>query len=422
MSRSFFRSVLICPLVFVLACMAWLATTTAAQAQESVQAAATHFVIGSGTAASCESQDAANALDQAVKQQDEITFDCGSAPVTIIVNTNVVTRSVVIDGAGLVTLSGANLRQIFLLSGSANLTLNNLTLTDGQGFGGAAIAVNSAQASATINNSFLISHDSGNNNGGAVYNVGTLTINNSTLGSNRSGSFGGAIFNNGGTVTVRNTTIINNEAQQGGGIWHSEGTVTVENSIIRFNRSTGAGGGLHIDTGTVNVTNSTFYDNRATGGGGGIYMRGNNLTITNSTFTQNRANTAGALWNFSGTTTVKNTIFNNSRLLDDSAASLNCDGPAVVSAGRNIISDNSCVPNPGNMGDLLGTDPKLEAFINDNGGPTRSFMLLADSPAIDYALDCPATDQRGIARPLGTGCDVGAIEYATFTYLPLINY
>lgn len=382
--------------------------------------AAPQVVIGSGTAASCQSQEAANALSDAVAAGGEITFNCGDAPVVIPVNTNATDKTVTIDGGGLVTLSGEDARQIFFLFGSANLTLSNITLVDGAGFAGAAISVSTAQASATINNSFLISHDSGTSNGGAIYTVGTLVINNSSIGASHSGGFGGAIFNNGGTVTVKNTTIINNEAQQGGGIWQSEGSVRIENSAIRFNRASGEGGGLHMDVGTATVENSTFYENVATGGGG-IYMRGTTLTITNATFTHNRADTGGALWNFAGTTTVKNTIFTNSRTMNDSNSSLNCDGPAVTSAGRNIVSDNTCVPNPSSVDDLLGTDPKLEPFINDNGGPTRSFMLLPDSPAIDYARDCPATDQRGVARPVGANCDVGAVEYAAFAYLPLIT-
>lgn len=384
------------------------------------QPAAPHVVIGSGTAASCQTQDAANALSNAVAAGGEITFACGTAPVVMTVNTNATDQTVTIDGGGLVTLSGEDTRQIFLLSGSATLTLNNITLADGAGFAGAAIGITSPQARATLNHTFLISNDAGTSNGGAISNVGTLVINNSSLGANRSGNFGGAIFNNGGTVTIKNTTIINNDARQGAGIWISEGAVTLENSAIRTNRATAEGGGLHIDVGTVTITNTTFFDNQASGGGG-IYMRGTALTITNATFNRNRADSGGALWNFAGTTTVKNTIFNDSLNTNSSSSSLNCDGPSVISAGRNIVSDNSCVPNPGNVNDLLGTDPKLEPFINDNGGPTRSFMLRPDSPAIDYARTCPATDQRGVKRPIGPNCDVGAVEYASLLYLPLVT-
>ena len=56
-------------------------------------------------------------------------------------------------------------------------------------------------------------------------------------------------------------------------------------------------------------------------------------------------------------------------------------------------------------------DPRIGALA-DNGGPTRTRALLAGSPAIDAAsaTDCPATDQRGVARPQGAGCDMGSFE------------
>lgn len=413
MSQSLLRSLLRTILLFT------LFSTLGAPVVFASAPDATHVVIGDGTAASCQTPDAANTLSSAVAAGGEITFSCGDAPVIMNVNTNATDKTVTIDGGGLVALSGDNVRQIFLVLGSGKLTLNNITLVDGEGFAGAGVSVSTPQASAIINNAFLLSNNAGTNNGGAIYNVGTLAITNSTLGANSTTGFGGAIFNNGGTVTISNTTIINNEALQGGGIWHSEGTVTVANSAIRSNRASDDGGGLHIDVGTVSVVNSTFYDNRAVGGGG-IYMRGNSLTITNSTFTHNRADTAGALLNSAGTTRVKNSIFNDSRTTNDVASSLNCDGPAVISDGRNIVSDMTCVPNPSGVGDLLGVDPKLEPAINDNGGPTRTFMLLPDSPAIDYARNCPATDQRGVGRPVGADCDTGAVEFARFSYLPLV--
>jgi hypothetical protein len=230
---------------------------------------------------------------------------------------------------------------------------------------------------------------------------------------------GGAVFNNGGTVMITNSTLISNQAFEGGAIFHSGGSVTVENSAVRSNIATDEGGGIHIDVGTVTVVNSTFYDNRAAGGGG-IYMRGDSLTITNATFNRNRSDIGGALWNFSGQTRVKNTILANSRNTNDTNSSLNCDGPPAISEGRNIVTDNTCVPSPSTVGDLLSTDPMLEPFLNDNGGPTRTFMLLPDSPAIDYGLGCPTRDQRGVPRPIGLACDVGAVEYGWVVFLPLV--
>jgi len=46
-------------------------------------------------------------------------------------------------------------------------------------------------------------------------------------------------------------------------------------------------------------------------------------------------------------------------------------------------------------------------------GTTKTHALANNSPAIDAAPDdvnCPAIDQRGVARPQGTLCDIGAFE------------
>jgi hypothetical protein len=83
--------------------------------------------------------------------------------------------------------------------------------------------------------------------------------------------------------------------------------------------------------------------------------------------------------------------------------------------GYNLSSDSYCsFTQPG---DLQNTDPSL-AVLEDYGGPTLTHALLPGSPAIDSGTDtgCPATDQRGIARPFdgdndGTPvCDRGAFE------------
>jgi hypothetical protein len=377
-------------------------------------------VIGAGTATSCQSDTARNALSSAVSAGGTITFDCGPAPVVMPVNTNATDQTVVIDGGGLVSLSGQDVRQLFVVVGSGDLTVKNLSLLDGAGFAGAAIAVTSPLAKATIQNSYLTSNDAGDANGGAISNVGTLIIEDSSLGSNLTTKYGGAVFNNGGQVIIRNSTLISNQAQQGGGVFHSAGSLTMESSAVRSNTATTQGGGLHVDVGMATIVNSTFFDNRAAGGGG-IYTRGDQLVITNSTLNRNRADIGAALWNFQGQTRLKNTILAGSRNTQDTADSLNCDGPTALTEGRNIVSDTTCVPFPSGAGDLLSTDPRLDPFIRDNGGSTRSFMPLADSPAIDYGLGCPPADQRGVPRPIGPDCDVGSVEYGWVLFLPEVT-
>jgi hypothetical protein len=407
------------PLFLVVILLVGLAPLTAIVSGPNLAAAAA--VIGTGSAASCQTEAARNALSAAVAAGGTITFDCGSSLMTMPVNTNSTNKSVIVDGGGLVKLSGENLRQIFFVYGNGDLTLKNISLIDGANFDGAALSVSDSTARATILNSFLTSNDAGGEFGGAIFNKGTLVVEDSSIGSNSTTQFGGGIFNNNGSVTVRRSTLISNQARDGGAIFHVGGSLLIEESAIRSNTASNYGGGIHIDIGTATVVNTTFYDNRADGGGG-IYMRGDGLTVTNSTFNLNRSDIGGALWNAGilNHTSLKNSILANSRTTDNGSSSLNCDGLTTTSLGRNIVSDNTCVPNPSSTGDLLSTDPQLEAFLADNGGPTRNFMLLPGSPAIDYGLGCPDIDQRGIPRPIGVACDVGSVEYGWLVFLPAI--
>lgn len=88
----------------------------------------------------------------------------------------------------------------------------------------------------------------------------------------------------------------------------------------------------------------------------------------------------------------------------------------VVSAGHNLIEDlTGCVVTGTLIGNITGVDPRL-SILQDNGGPTNTHALLPGSPAIDAGDDaaCAAppvsgVDQRGIARPQGAHCDIGAL-------------
>ncbi len=90
------------------------------------------------------------------------------------------------------------------------------------------------------------------------------------------------------------------------------------------------------------------------------------------------------------------------------------------SLGYNLADDSSCtLSGPGDENNVTpgaGLDPK---GLQSNGGPTQTIALLPSSPAVDYipVADCTdtngnpvITDQRGVSRPQGKGCDVGAYE------------
>jgi len=80
--------------------------------------------------------------------------------------------------------------------------------------------------------------------------------------------------------------------------------------------------------------------------------------------------------------------------------------------------------------DRVGTSnaPKLGALTN-NGGPTQTRLPQVGSPLIDAIplASCQAdgasgisTDQRGVSRPQGNGCDIGAVEVSVAAPAPIV--
>jgi hypothetical protein len=91
----------------------------------------------------------------------------------------------------------------------------------------------------------------------------------------------------------------------------------------------------------------------------------------------------------------------------------NCFGSTfIVSDGHNIDSLNQCGFT--STGDQVNTNPLLGP-LQDNGGPVQTMALLAGSSAIDTGdnAGCPGSDARGVLRPAGAACDIGAFEIAT---------
>jgi hypothetical protein len=91
----------------------------------------------------------------------------------------------------------------------------------------------------------------------------------------------------------------------------------------------------------------------------------------------------------------------------------------IADLGDNISSDGTADFASGSSYNF--TDPLLGPLAN-NGGPTLTMALLADSPAIAFAnsATAPPDDQRGYARPAGVGViDLGAYQFgASQTYYP----
>ncbi len=150
-----------------------------------------------------------------------------------------ITTAVVIQN-GTITRNSANLFRFFVHSGSSSLTLNNITLSNG-------------------NPEW---------DGGAIWGIGspTLIINNSRIVGN-SGNFGGAIFiPSSGTAVITNTLLSGNRATSPGGAIRSRGNLTLNNSTIAANFTTAGtegGGGIANNSGTVVLNNSIVHGNEA---------------------------------------------------------------------------------------------------------------------------------------------------------------
>ncbi|HEX4108376.1 MAG TPA: choice-of-anchor Q domain-containing protein [Solirubrobacteraceae bacterium] len=246
------------------------------------------------------------------------------------------------------------------------------------------------------------------------------------------GGPGGAVENYGAALTLSQDEILNSEACAGGGVANIEGgTLNVDQTLID-NDTTDCSpyeGGAIFNDGTLNVVNSTISDNSSSEAGGIYVLKGQEQdTIANSTIAFNDSvptggggaiGGGGGLDLQGGTNTVQDTIlaYNESQSSSDpNPEPLNCSG-FNASLGDNVETGTDCAFTA--SGDQQNTDPMLSypSFTGlgpppqDNGGPTDSFELDPNSPAIDTGGNACAgatVDQRGVQR--GAPCDVGAVE------------
>ncbi len=250
---------------------------------------------------------------------------------------------------------------------------NRSTSTTSTGTGGAIFI--SGEASADITQSHF-TNNLANYGGGAVASSSTtiFSISDSTFTSNSGGFGGGAIYPNGDLATIENSTFINNTADSGGALHSNADSVTVDNSTFVGNSAVNKGA-IDSRVGTITVNNSTFSGNTASGLGdtlGDQPPQGGDLKVRNSIISGPGAD--------------------------------NCDG-SVVDLGNNLSwpAGNDC---PGTQ-----ADPALGALA-DNGGQTETISISTGSPAIDAGNNatCTSSDQRGVSRPQGIACDIGAFE------------
>jgi CSLREA domain-containing protein len=266
------------------------------------------------------------------------------------------------------------------------------------------------------------------------------------------GGDGGGIGNVGGTVSVSDSTIEGNVAGHGApGGWGGGQPDTTSGANAGAGGNGGSGGGISTRGGTLSIVNSTVALNAAGGGGDGgrggtgsssggnggnggnggdgggmAVARGATAALRSVTTVGNRAAGGGAGGGPGGPSTsmgvagkpgaagVTGGVFSGGArtTLRDSLVAQNAGGncASVADGGHNLSFRGGGCPRS-----FISRDPKLRP-LHDNGGPTLSMSLQRGSAAIDRIpvrdAGCPATDQRGVRRPGGRACDIGAYEVA----------
>ncbi len=286
------------------------------------------------------------------------------------------------------------------------------------------------------------SHVDGNTtdgDGGAIYTDedGDVTVIDSTVDGNTADGPGGAIFTLEGDVTIVNSTVNGNRADDRGGAISGEADVTVINSTIARNAAVAhVGGGIWARS-DLFVTNSTISNNYAEGQGGGVLAAGN-VGLVYSTVLDNVAPVAanvGAGQELMAFGSVIGPTSTDPFGGQIQPTGTNCRIISSSSSGYNRVSDGSCgLTGPG---DVVGGEDPMLAVLGDNGGLGETRMPLPNSPVLDripvgdcsfapfgydlegeqhlgeFGIDPLApvtTDQRGVGRAQGEGCEVGAVE------------
>lgn len=317
---------------------------------------------------------------------------------------------------------------VILLWDGAHASIQGSDIDDNTGVNGGAVYI-TEDASLLLEDSSMSGNKSLDGSGGGIYNRGTVTLTRVTFDGNSTTSDknGGGLYNEFGLALLTDVTFSNNQSEDGGGMANYNSTAYLTNLTFRDNKAIGGNGGGLIDNYSLtNLVNVTFSNNLASFSGGGYYSRGSIAALTNVTFFGNAAQSGGGIVysevDIGDSLTLKNTIVGDSTMGGDCDVYQN--NGEITSAGFNISSDRTCNEYFDHPSDQTNIDLLLGPLAA-NGGYTWTHIPQAGSPAIDegQCLAQISTDQRGISRPQGPACDIGAVErkeMENVVYLPLV--
>jgi CSLREA domain-containing protein len=341
-----------------------------------------------------------------------------TASTTIINAASLGARVIHIDGASAaVSISGLKIRDGFsdaygggiYVADATSLALSFVEVSSNHAdYNGGGLAIES-YIDATIVGSLIANNTSDDSGGGISYaSGGILAMTSSIVSANQANgtySDGGGIYASGSVILSTCTVASNGAGDSGGGLYIS-GSLSATNSTISGNSAGSDGGGIYFYYPDASeLKNTTISGNSAVDYGGGLARTGSTaVTLTHTTLANNSADLIG------GGSAIANT---NGMVLKNSAVSGTCQNASATSLGGNLESpgDNCGLNQPTDQVAVTAGQLALGPLAYYGGG-TRTHMPAVSSLAVDHAraVYCLAADQRGVARPQGPACDVGAVE------------
>jgi serine/threonine protein kinase len=339
----------------------------------------------------------------------------------------------------------------FRITGNTAQEINVIPLSAHQPFGNLGVAARGTSGGSIVSEVALsISHSTIENNTasgvggvGGILSYGSLTLTDSKVLSN-GGELSGGIFT-AGDSSISNCIISGNKGVEDVGGLISFARIFIESSAITNNISTNSsfyGGGGIRNEGDLSLGNSTISGNKTASNGGGISNHGS-VSITYGTIYNNSAMKGGGIaneeeWRYPGderrkpTYTISTSIIAGNQAADspDIAGSVTLSYPNLIenSSGAIISFDERSDPSIDQLTRQLitGEAPQLAPLSTDASHPDAppTHALLPGSPAIDQVPrgdNCSSRygygniDERGVSRPQGKGCDLGAYEYVPVT-------
>lgn len=373
----------------------------------------------------------------ALPGRQSILLDSPKGPFTLHHGQLDVTDGVdVIGHGGRAVVDAQGVGRVLFVNGDHIVNLRSLELANGNptvgdsGARGGALWVREAH----VQMSDSVVRDSRANFGGGIYvdGDGRLTLTASALRDNIAGTpddgisgggvtqRGGGLFNLEGVVTISNSAVFDNLAVRGGGLSNFGGTLRVENTSVIDNEALALGGGIENfdnagETGVLHLSFATVAHNAAgTSGappadhrvGGGLYNAATAFVASSILAGNTDAHAAGQPLHAPDCHSPTTHAFTSFRHNVVGVLNANCE-LADVTWGTTAWIDHGTENAP--------LDPGLTGKLAWDHRHYR--MITTSSPAVDAAATqsaslypCPDTDSRDRVRPVGDGCDVGAVE------------